>query len=194
MTTPVEHAADAGDFPARWPEYDAPADAARPAQPVRQAVPVEQRGRTDIAERVVSRIAARAAGEVARVREVGERGPLTLRGGGARATVDGDLAALRLNVTVEYPAPLLHVAEEIRRHVTERIRVLTGLAVGHIDIDVTNVVPARTTPSTGYPEVSPRMTSPAEYPASSQTAPPVEHPETRSSRMDPSTGRPEEDG
>jgi len=166
MNTPVEHAvetpANASDLPARWPEDGTPADAARPAQPVRQAVPVEQRGRTDIAERVVSRIAARAAGEVARVREVGERGPLTFRGGGTRATVDGKLAALRLNVTVEYPAPILHVAEEIRRHVTERIRVLTGLAVGHIDIDVTNVVPSRVAPLIEYSVTRSPMAPPEE--------------------------------
>jgi uncharacterized alkaline shock family protein YloU len=154
MTAPVEHRAtetpaNPYDLPARRPEDGTPADAAQPAQSVRRTVPIEQRGRTDIAERVVSRIAARAAGEVARVRKVGERGPLTFRGG-IRATVDGELTALRLNVTVEYPAPLLQVADEVRRHVTERIRTLTGLAVGHIDIDVTNVVPSRGAPLTEY--------------------------------------------
>jgi uncharacterized alkaline shock family protein YloU len=185
MTTPVEHRAtetpaNAGDLPARLPGDDIPADAARPAQPARQAVPVEQRGRTDIAERVVSRIAARAAGEVARVRKVGERGPLAFRGG-TRAIVDRELTALRLDLTVEYPAPLLHVAEEVRQHVTERIRVLTGLAVGHIDIDVTNVVPSR-------------MASLIEYSVTpSPTAPPTDYSMT-CSPMAPHAERPEGEG
>jgi len=102
------------------------------------AVPAEQRGRTDISERVVSRIAICAAREVARVRKVGERGPLSFRGG-TRAAVDGRLATLRLNVTVEYPAPIREVADEVRRHVAERVMALTGMDVGHIDIDVTDV-------------------------------------------------------
>jgi uncharacterized alkaline shock family protein YloU len=179
MTTPVEHRAtetpaDAGDNPTR-PGDDTPADAAWSAQPVRRAVPAEQRGRTEIAERVVSRIAARAAGEVARVSKVGERGPLTFRGG-ARATVDGDLTALRLDVTVEYPAPLLHVADEVRQHVSERIHTLTGLAVGHIDIDVTNVVPSRVTPLTEYTVTRSPM-APDDYSMTCSRTPQAERPE-----------------
>jgi uncharacterized alkaline shock family protein YloU len=179
MTTPVEHRAtetpaDAGDNPTR-PGDDTPADAAWSAQPVRRAVPAEQRGRTEIAERVVSRIAARAAGEVARVSKVGERGPLTFRGG-ARATVDGELTALRLDVTVEYPAPLLHVADEVRQHVSERIHTLTGLAVGHIDIDVTNVVPSRVTPLTEY-TVTRSPTAPDDYSMTCSRTPQAERPE-----------------
>ncbi|MGC5010982.1 Asp23/Gls24 family envelope stress response protein [Streptosporangium sp. DT93] len=109
----------------------------------RPAVPAERRGRTDISDRVVSRIATRAAGEVARVRKVGERGPLSFRGG-TRATVDGELTTLRLDVTVDYPAPLREVAQQVRSHVAERIMALTGLYVGHIDIDVVNVTLTRT--------------------------------------------------
>ncbi|MEU4538809.1 Asp23/Gls24 family envelope stress response protein [Streptosporangium sp. NPDC023825] len=163
MNTPVEHrsgssgtAADpdppasrqAGSVPAGT---GGPARPAVPAQPSRQAVPAERRGRTDIPGRVVSRIAARAAGEVARVREVGERRPLSLRGG-TRATLDGELATLRLDVTVEYPASIREVAEEVRRHVARRVMALTGMDVGHIDVLVTNVVPAhddRGTPRAG---------------------------------------------
>ncbi|WP_440101587.1 Asp23/Gls24 family envelope stress response protein [Streptosporangium sp. H16] len=155
MNTPVEHrpassgtAADpdppasrqGGSVPA---ETGGPARPAVPAQPSRQAVPAERRGRTDIPDRVVSRIAARAAGEVARVREVVERRPLLSWRGGTHATLDGELTTLRLDVTVEYPAPIREVAEEVRSHVTERVMALTGMDVGHIDVLVTDVVPAR---------------------------------------------------
>ncbi|GAA4188866.1 hypothetical protein GCM10022252_24830 [Streptosporangium oxazolinicum] len=118
-----------------------------PAQPSSRGVPAERRGRTEISDRVVSRIAAHAAGEVARVGEVGERGPLSFRGG-TRATLDGELATLRLDVAVEYPAPIREVAEEVRRHVAERVMALTGKDVGYIDIMVTGVTPARDTSRT----------------------------------------------
>ncbi|MER7134564.1 Asp23/Gls24 family envelope stress response protein [Streptosporangium saharense] len=107
----------------------------------RPAVPAELRGRTEIPERVVTRIAACAAREVERVREVRERGPLAF-GKHTHATVDGGLALLELEVSVDYPAPLLETAEEIRRHVGERVHTLTGLSVGQIDLDVTGVVPS----------------------------------------------------
>ncbi|GAA3114702.1 Asp23/Gls24 family envelope stress response protein [Streptosporangium carneum] len=149
MTTPVEHRVASTQTPVGVPDLPAQraggapgtASAARPAAPGRQAVPAERRGRTDIPERVVTRIAAHAAAEVARVREVRERGPLAF-GGHTHATVDGGLALLELEVSVEYPAPLAQMAEEIRRHVNERVHTLTGLTVGQIDIDVTGVVPA----------------------------------------------------
>ena len=159
MNTPVEHratsseaAADSGDLPADRPgsalaQPERSASPAVPDQPARQTVPAELRGRTDISDRVVSRIAACAAREVARVRRVGERGPLSFRGG-TRAAVDGTLATLMLDVTVEYPAPIREVADEVRRHVAERVMTLTGMDVGHIDIEVTNVTRGPSTPST----------------------------------------------
>ncbi|MFI6507354.1 Asp23/Gls24 family envelope stress response protein [Streptosporangium sp. NPDC050855] len=131
----------------------------------RLAVPAERRGRTDISDRVVSRIATRAAGEVARVRKVGERGPLSFRGG-TRATVDGELTTLRLDVTVDYPAPLREVAQQVRSHVAERIMALTGLYVGHIDIDVTNV----TLTGTGAAARRPRAVEAAETTGSAGSA------------------------
>ncbi|MFF4416320.1 Asp23/Gls24 family envelope stress response protein [Streptosporangium sp. NPDC001559] len=121
--------------PAGVPTAPGPPAAARPA------VPAELRGRTEIPERVVTRIAVRAAKEVERVREVRERGPLTF-GRHTHSTVDGGLALLELEVSVDYPAPLLETAEEIRRHVGERVHTLTGLSVGQIDLDVTGVVPS----------------------------------------------------
>ncbi|WP_051752433.1 Asp23/Gls24 family envelope stress response protein [Streptosporangium amethystogenes] len=174
MNTPVEHRAaspgTAGDPPAEragsaLAETERSAPPAVPAQPSQQTVPAELRGRTDISHRVVSRIAAGAAREVARVRKVGERGPLSLRGG-TRAAVDGTLATLQLDVTMEYPAPIREVADEVRRHVAERVMTLTGMDIGHIDIDVTNVIRApESPPETSY-QVS-RETSPETPPEAS---------------------------
>lgn len=151
MTAPVEHRAtpsEAGTSTGATGRHDpgpgntAPTDVTRTSGPAGPAVPAELRGRTDIPERVVTRIAARAAREVEQVVAVRER-KATALGRRTRAVMDGGLVTLELEVTVRYPAPLLHVAEEIRRHVNDRVHTLTGLTVGHIDIDVTGVVPAR---------------------------------------------------
>ncbi|MDF5753366.1 Asp23/Gls24 family envelope stress response protein [Spongiactinospora sp. TRM90649] len=111
-------------------------------------VPPERRGRTIIPEAVVARIAAGAAREVEGVLDVRRRGvvPWNER---SRADVDGGLAMLSLDVSVAYPAPLRTLTDRIRNHVAARVHYLTGLAVGHVDIEVTSMVPgqrpARTT-------------------------------------------------
>ncbi|MCG5214448.1 Asp23/Gls24 family envelope stress response protein [Streptosporangium soli] len=104
------------------------------------SVPPERRGRTHIPENVVSKIATRAAQEVGGVVEVRRRGPVP-RGRAADATVHGGLASLRLDVSVAYPVPIRSVADQLRRHVATRVHQMTGLAIGHVDIDVAALVP-----------------------------------------------------
>ncbi|GII92649.1 Asp23/Gls24 family envelope stress response protein [Sinosporangium siamense] len=101
----------------------------------------EPRGVTIVPERVVSRIAGYAAMEVAGVGRARRRGSSPR--GTASASVDGDVTAVQLNLTVEYPMPIRQVAENVRLHVAERVHTLTGLTVAHIDVDVPGLVPAR---------------------------------------------------
>lgn len=108
----------------------------------------ELRGRTDIADRVVARIAGRA------LREVEQAGGVTRRllgvpvGADAagppqvRARVHGGLATLAMTVSVAYPAPVRQVTRELRSHVTRRVNELTGLTVRQVDIEVTSLTPA----------------------------------------------------
>jgi uncharacterized alkaline shock family protein YloU len=112
---------------------------------------VEQRGETAIADRVVARVAARAAAEVEHTggaaprlagiaigRETGE--------GMARvsARVDGHLAMIEMRLTIAYPAPVGTLSREVRRRVIERVANLTGLEVRHVDIEVARLVRGRT--------------------------------------------------
>lgn len=53
------------------------------------------------------------------------------------ATVDGARAFVRLTISVRYPAPVPHVAREVRERVQERVRQLTGLEVSEVEITVT---------------------------------------------------------
>jgi uncharacterized alkaline shock family protein YloU len=107
---------------------------------------VERRGRTEIADRVLERIAARtlaevdqAGGSVRRVLGVplGRDDP----GGGPQvsAEVDGHLATLRMTISVAYPTPIRQVAHQLRERITTRVGELTGLQVRQVDITVASL-------------------------------------------------------
>jgi uncharacterized alkaline shock family protein YloU len=117
------------------------------AAPAPLAVP-GQRGRTTIADRVVAQVATQAVAEVAQA------------GGAARqlvgitlghqtgqdparvsARVDGNLALIKMRLTLAYPAPVRSLSREVRRHVMERVASLTGIEVRHVDIEVARLLP-----------------------------------------------------
>lgn len=88
-------------------------------------------GATTIDERVVRRIAARAATEVAGV-EPDVR---------VRAEVVGTGATLHVRLPVSYPSPVARVTDECRAHLIARTEALTGLTVPRVDIEVSAMVP-----------------------------------------------------
>ncbi|MHA3705061.1 Asp23/Gls24 family envelope stress response protein [Jatrophihabitans sp. YIM 134969] len=99
----------------------------------------DDRGRTTIADRVVEKIAAQAAVEVDHA--AGLRRSLAGRSLGsprvrATAEVDGRVAALRLDLAVDYPAPVRQVTRAVRQRVTEQVATLAGMRVDHVDITV----------------------------------------------------------
>lgn len=103
-----------------------------------QRVPAERRGRTEIPERVLTRIATQAAGEVPHVHEVRERGGL-LRARPSDTRVHDELAVIKLDVAIDYPAPLRDVVWQIRRHVARRVHELTGMDVAQVNVTVTSL-------------------------------------------------------
>jgi uncharacterized alkaline shock family protein YloU len=114
-----------------------------------ELAPAGQRGSTEIADRVVERIAAMAVAEVDDAHGPARR-LLGLRVPGVAAPkitvqIDGRLATVRLAMSVRYPAPIRQVTRRVREHVTTRVGELTGLDVRHVDIDV----PALITPDRG---------------------------------------------
>lgn len=103
----------------------------------------EERGRTDIADRVVEKIAGYALTEVAEAGGVSRRllgVPVGRPGAGATpqvdARIDGHLATLSMTVSVLYPAPVRRVTSRLRDHVAARVGALTGLDVRQVDVDV----------------------------------------------------------
>ena len=99
----------------------------------------ETRGRTVIADRVVERIATRAAAEP---------GPVTGPGGGlpglsgsavrprVTAGVRGRVATVQVALGVTYPAPIRTVTRRVRAQIRARVREMTGIDVRQVDIAV----------------------------------------------------------
>jgi uncharacterized alkaline shock family protein YloU len=124
------------------------------------AVPSSRPGRTELGmisinDRVVEKMAARAAAEIpdagaAAPRVLGRSvtGPAAL---GARATsltglpkasaaVDGSIVLLDLSISVRWPASVPEVTTAVREHTRHRVSELTGLTVTEVSISVTDLV------------------------------------------------------
>ena len=136
----------------------APGSAGRPGADLVPAAPAalrppEARGRTEIADRVLERIAARAVSEVAQAGGAARRllgvplGRDTVRAA-ARATahVDGQIATVQLRMSVTYPAPIRETTRRVRDQIITRVGELTGLDVRQVDIEITRLIRPGTEP------------------------------------------------
>ncbi|TDE59476.1 Asp23/Gls24 family envelope stress response protein [Nonomuraea mesophila] len=126
-----------------------------PAQRRPPRPPPEGRGRTEVADQVVLKVACVAAEELPEVHEVRVRSAPWNRspGAGSRGRTSGGLApgrssgaevrggraTIRLHVVVAYPAPLRAVAARLREHVSRRVAGQTGLEVTRLDVIVTGL-------------------------------------------------------
>ncbi|MDX6356669.1 MAG: hypothetical protein QOF98_3572 [Streptomyces sp.] len=104
--------------------------AAVPAQ-----LPAADRGSLRIADRVVAKIAAQAAGEALSDAPGAELVP---RDASPHATVSirKDIARLRLTLELGYPADLGSVCGVVRRHVADRVEALTGMTVPEVAVEI----------------------------------------------------------
>lgn len=98
-------------------------------------LPAAERGSLRIADRVVAKIAAQAAGEALSDAPGAELVP---REAGPHATVSirKDTARLRLSLELGYPCDLGSVCGAVRRHVTGRVEELTGMAVPEVAVEI----------------------------------------------------------
>ena len=123
------------------------------AHPGEEAPDPAGRGSLDVADAVVKKIAQRAVEEVEETRGHVRR-VLGQRLGGAdhppRVDVDvrGSVVVLGVSMAVTWPHSVRATTDEARRRVVERVEHLTGLTVGHVDIDV----PALVLPHESEPE------------------------------------------
>ncbi|MDH2424413.1 Asp23/Gls24 family envelope stress response protein [Sphaerisporangium sp. TRM90804] len=105
--------------------------------------PPEERGHTRISDRVVERVAASAAAEVRDTGGAARRLLGVPRGGEepeVHAKIIGQVAIVRVAVSVVYPAPVRQVARRVRESVAGRVRELTGLDARQVDVVVRRLV------------------------------------------------------
>ena len=110
-----------------------------------------ERGKTTIADAVVTKVASIAAREVRGVHHLGGGvsravGSLTQRVGigdeyahGVAVEVGEREAAVDLNVTVDYGESLPLVSQAIRENVIKRIEGITGLAVTEVNVMISDL-------------------------------------------------------
>jgi uncharacterized alkaline shock family protein YloU len=103
-------------------------------------VPAADRGATRIADRVVAKVASRAAHEVLsgapeRHRALAGRGP------NASVAVRSGTARIRLTVELAYPSDIGAVCAALRREVAERVHALTGMRVPEVSVQVQRLHP-----------------------------------------------------
>lgn len=112
----------------------------------------EQRGRVDVADQVVEKIAVAALAETDGVGgatgtvdrmlgrdEAGGRPRVT-------ATVSGRSVRLDARISVTYPSPVAATCDRARVHVVRQVEELTGLGVARVDITVSALTLPRTAP------------------------------------------------
>ena len=103
-----------------------------------------ERGRLDVADRVVERVASIAACEVSGVRSVGSglEGVVGRQYPKVGAQVAGGHARVQLDIAVDWPVPLASTAAQVRDHVRDRLTTLVGLAVDAVDVTIATIAPA----------------------------------------------------
>lgn len=124
------------------PDQDEDVGTARHAAPQRWSG-AEDRGSLEVHPTVVRKVAQFAADETAGTR----RRDRTVAGvgmghQGATAKIDGhgDQVTVKLEVAMQYPAPVRETAEELRRRVSEEIVRITGYRVGAVQLTVSALV------------------------------------------------------
>ena len=120
-------------------------DAPGPADGTVPADDAATRGRLEIADRVIERIAAQAAAEVDRATGTPRRmlgvsvGSPTDRPD-VSARVDGHVAIVDVVMSVAWPAPVIQVTEQVRARIVQQLADLAGVRAAQVDIRVTSLV------------------------------------------------------
>lgn len=93
-------------------------------------VPAAERGSTTIADRVVAKIAARAA------REALDAVPRAGAAPSAMVVVHHDVARVRVSLELDYPSDIGGQCAAVRGRVTERVNDLAGMTVPEVVVQV----------------------------------------------------------
>lgn len=109
-------------------------------------VAAQDRGRLEIADRVVEKVAGHAVTLVPDA-SAAPRRVLGLNLGDAReesradvdAQVHGEVATVQARIAVRWPRSVPEVADAVRRRISDEVKRITGVHVDHVDVDVTSM-------------------------------------------------------
>ncbi|WP_374772608.1 Asp23/Gls24 family envelope stress response protein [Streptomyces sp. NBC_01310] len=121
------------------PEAAPHGGAAAPTPPV---LPAAERGATVIPDRVVARIAARAAKEALATHTDTSAAHAKLADPRASVTVGSGAARLGLTLDLPYPVDLAGVSRQVQQYVSERVAHLTGMRVTEVTLAIEHLIPA----------------------------------------------------
>ena len=123
-----------------------PADVVRHKKPTGQLAPAGpgNRGKTFIADEVVSVIARLAAEQIEGIHRIGESSFRSIlsrfgRHHGVEAEVGMREAAVDIDVVVEFGYPIREIANQMRQAVIETVEHMTGRSVVEVNIHVVDV-------------------------------------------------------
>ena len=110
------------------------------------AIPLEERGRLVVADRVVERVAGYAVTLVTDAAAAPRR-LLGVNVGEARpegvasvdAQVQDDLASVQAIIAVRWPMSVRKVADSVRERIRSDVETITGMRVDHVDVEVVSM-------------------------------------------------------
>ena len=129
-------------------EFDQPSSGPGSSQRIEPAepVPLEERGRLVVADRVVERVAGYAV-QLVTDAAAAPRRVLGLNVGEARpegvasvdARVQDDLASVQATIAVRWPRSVRRVADLVRQRIRSEVTTITGMRVDHVDVEVVSM-------------------------------------------------------
>ncbi|MET9678351.1 Asp23/Gls24 family envelope stress response protein [Streptomyces sp. NPDC006482] len=112
------------------------------AAALRSALPAAERGATVIPDKVVARIAARAAREALATHTDTSAAHVKLAAPHASVTVGSGTARLGLTLDLPYPTDLARTSRRLQHYVSERVAHLTGMRVTEVTLVIEHLVPS----------------------------------------------------
>lgn len=129
-------------------QYDQPSPEPGPSPRIDQTkpIPLEERGRLVVADRVVERVAGYAVTLVTDAAAAPRR-VLGVNVGEARpegvasvdAQVQDDLASVQATIAVRWPKSVRKVAASVRERIRSEVTNITGVRVDHVDVEVVSM-------------------------------------------------------
>ncbi|MFE9813119.1 Asp23/Gls24 family envelope stress response protein [Streptomyces sp. NPDC005548] len=113
----------------------------QPAQGSRPPVAAAERGRTVIPDKVLARIAARAANEALTAQNGTPPTRMGLAAPQSAVSAGSGTARIALTLDLPYPIDLARASGALQRYVRERVAQLTGMRITEVTVAIEHLIP-----------------------------------------------------